>query len=224
MIKTYNGRTIEIIEPKNRHGACAYTVNGIGRSSGERFTGGLGESAADLLAGLTRHFDQIDAQGPAGIKGHPDWVWALVPGSFERCPAPGLNAHIKPVGHPCNEDTCKKAAAKEARRKALAAEQHPAVAALTAQLRRAGFPLAPKNSKKESGFRVVRGDLGEVRKSVRRGVTVLWYEKGHVMPLPQHPGRCQEIADFLAQKDKFAVHYDGGARIRVLSKTHGERA
>jgi len=221
---THQGRTIEIITPTNPYGQCAFTVNGQGPREGERFVADFGKSAADVLAELKDRIDELDAKGPEGIKGTPGWTWMLRPGSWERCPAPGLNAHIKPTGAPCNEDVCRREAAKAARKKAFAAEGHPSVASLTQQLTRAGFEKAADRGRDTEGFRVMRGDLTEGRKNPRRGVRVIWYARGYLMPMDNQPGRLQEIADFLTERGKFAVHYDGGCRIEVLSKTHGQRA
>ncbi|MFD8339998.1 hypothetical protein ACFV42_46535 [Streptomyces solisilvae] len=223
MLTAYQGRDIEIIPPRHSYGRCAFTVNGQGPREGERFMAEHGIPAAELLANLKREIDTLDAQGPEGIKGTPGWTWLLRPGSWEVCPAPGLNSHIKPVGAPCNEDTCRRKAAKEARRKAFAAEGHPSAGALVQQLTRAGFEKAADRGRDTSGFRVVRGDLGEARRNPRRGVRVLWHTAGFLGPVDARPGRCREIADFLTAKDKYAVHYSGGARIEVLSKTHGQR-
>ncbi|AEM88864.1 hypothetical protein [Streptomyces violaceusniger] len=221
MRTTHQGREIEIIAPKNAYAACAFTINGQGPREGERFTGPLGASAADVLADLTRQIDELDAKGPEGITGTPGWTFMLRPGSWEVCTAPGLNRHIKPTHAPCNETACRREAAKEAQKKAFAAEGHPAAGPLSQQLQRAGFEKADSRGRDTEGFRVLRGDLGEGRKNPRRGVRVVWYAKGCLMPLDGKPGRLQEIADFLTGKDRYAVHYSGGCRIEVLSKTHG---
>jgi len=224
MLTTHQGREIEIIAPKNPYDRCAFTVNGQGPRKGERFMGDFGATAADVLATLKLRIDELDAKGPQGIKGMPGSTWIFRPGSWEVCPAPGLNSHIKPTGAPCNEDRCRRDAAEAARKKALAAEGHPSAPSLTRQLTRAGFENAAERGRDTSGFRVVRGDLGEVRRNPRRGVRVVWHAQGYLMPMDDHPGRLPEIADFLTEKDQYAVHYDGGCRIEVLSKTHGQRA
>ena len=220
MLTTYAGRKIEIIAPKNPYGACTYSVNGQGPREGERFTAHLGASVAAVLAGLQREIDVLDARGVEGITGSAGWTWLLRPGTWEVCPAPGLDTHIKPTSAPCNEAQCKRDASRKVAAAQRRAEKHPAQGAMVTRLVKAGFDRAG-DGRESDGFRVHPGHLGEVAKDHRKGVTIAWYACGYLMPLGAHPGRCQEIADYLTEDGTYRVCYEGGARIRVVSKTHG---
>lgn len=209
----YKGRTIEIIKPANQYAACAFTVNGQGQRSGERFTGNLGQSAADVLAMVRDAIDQRDGRGITGPNEPHNTLW-MRPGSYEVCPAK-FSDHVKPVGAPCLDERCIRDAAKKAKAKTRRSQGHPSVAALTVQLKK-NHPHYGGNGPK-AGFRVTKTEG-----PAKTGVHVSWYRQGGNMPIDSHPGEMPEIAAEIEADGRFTVLYRGGCTAYVVSKTHGE--
>ncbi|MBC9730697.1 hypothetical protein H8R17_40210 [Streptomyces sp. TRM68367] len=217
MHATYKGRTIEILAPVNPYGAPAFTVNDASPRPGERMLGEYGQTARECLAMVQKIIDQRDEDGVKGIRGTVDYAFWYAPGAWEECPngaGSAYGSHIKPVDAPCNEDTCKARAAREAARKARRAQGNPTVPALSGQLARAGFERTGDDGRLTAGFRVMKNEGGP-----SAGVRVVWYGEGARMPMDREPGRLAEIAEFIRGKGKYAVRYEGGARVEVTAKT-----
>jgi hypothetical protein len=213
---TYRGRTIEILAPATEYGTPAFTVNDASPRPGERMTGGYGQSVAECLAMVKGIIDDRDKDGPAGIRGCLEYAFWYAPGTWEVCPngeGCAYGQHVKPVDAPCNEDSCKRQAAREAARRARRAQGNPTVAALSRQIAAAGFERTGDDGRLTAGFRVFKNEGGP-----STGVRVVWYADGAHMPMDGEPGRLAEIAEFIRGKGKYAVQYDGGATVQVTAK------
>ncbi|WP_228679251.1 hypothetical protein [Streptomyces pseudogriseolus] len=190
-------------------------MNDASPRPGERMTGSLGQTAAECLDMIRQLIDDRDEKGTAGIKGTVEYAFWFAPGTWEVCPNGADSAygrHIKPSDAPCNEDSCKRLAARVAARKARRAQGNPTPAALSAQLARAGFERIA-HGRLSAGFRVLKNEGGPAT-----GVRVVWYGEGRRLPLDSEPGRLAEIAEFIRAGGKYAVRYNGGARAEVTAR------